>query len=79
MEVCKLSSKAIKKINPLISTLGTMEVAAAPRPALFLASEQLPPIRNGSVFLHFQKGNQEKVSPLEPPFKITYFRQTARK
>jgi len=35
MEVCKLSSKAIKKINPIISGLGTMEVSAAPRPALF--------------------------------------------
>lgn len=30
-------------------------------------------------FLHFQKGNQGKVSPLEPPFKITYFRRTACK
>ena len=65
MEVCKLSSKAIKKINPLISSLGTVEHQASS----VLGLQRAPPDHN-------QKGNQGKFSPLEPPFKITYFRQT---
>jgi hypothetical protein len=35
MEVCKLSSKAIKKINPIISGLGVESAAAVPGLQLF--------------------------------------------